>query len=122
LSFGFISFGQEQPCPKCIVCGQKLAKEAMVPSKLKRHLHAKYSYLCNKQTKYFKRFTANQTCQDKQWTKITTISDKAQEASYAAAQIVAKKIKSCTIAVPVILPPCCQIVILCLVRNMKKIF
>jgi hypothetical protein len=78
----------------------------MVPSKLKRHLHTKHSYLCKKPTEDVKRFIANQTHQAKQWAKITTISDKAQEA----------------IAESVILPACCQIVILCIVRNMKKIF
>jgi transposase len=48
LSFGFISSGEEErPRPKC-VRGEKLANQAMVPSKLKRHLHTKHSYLCEK--------------------------------------------------------------------------
>jgi DNA topoisomerase VI subunit B len=40
---------------------------------------------------YFKRLIADKTRQAKQRTKITIISDKAQEASYAVARIVAKK-------------------------------
>lgn len=90
LSFRFISSGEQQPRPRCIVCGGKSAKQDMVPSKLKRHLHTKHSHLCEKPNEYFKRFIADRTCQAKQ-TKITTISDKAQEASYGITKIVAKK-------------------------------
>jgi hypothetical protein len=63
----------------------------MVPSKLKRHLHTQHSHLCKKPTEYFKRLIADQTCQAKQGIKITTISDKAQEESYAIAKIVTEK-------------------------------
>jgi hypothetical protein len=48
LSFGFISSGEEQPRLKCVVCGEKLANQAMVPSKPKRHLRTKHSHLCEK--------------------------------------------------------------------------
>jgi hypothetical protein len=67
------------------------------------------SHLSEKPNEPFKRLTADQTRQAKQTTKIT-ISDKAQEASYAVAEIVAKKMKSHTIAQSVILPACCKIV------------
>jgi hypothetical protein len=91
LSLRFISFGEKHSHPMCVVCGEKLANQAMVPSKLKRHIHTKHSHLCEKQIQYFKRLTADQTRQAKWWTKITTISDKAQEASNVIAKIVAKK-------------------------------
>jgi hypothetical protein len=68
----------------------------MNPSKLKRHLPTKSSHLCEKPTEHFKRLIANQIRQAKHRTKITTISDKAQEASCAVAEIVAKKMKSQT--------------------------
>jgi hypothetical protein len=48
LSFGLILSGEEQPRPKCVVCGEKLANQAVVPSRLKRHLHTKHSHLCEK--------------------------------------------------------------------------
>ena len=54
LSFGLISSGEE-PRPKCVVCGEKLANQAMVPIKLKRHLYTKHSHLCEKPTEYFKK-------------------------------------------------------------------
>jgi hypothetical protein len=50
LSFGLISSGEEQPCPKFVVYGEKLANQAMVPSKLKRHLHTKGSHISQKPT------------------------------------------------------------------------
>jgi hypothetical protein len=103
------SFKLEDPRPKCVVCGEKLANQAMVKSKLKRHLRTKHSHLCKKPTAHFKRLTADQTRQTKQWTKIRTISDKAEEASYAVTEIVAKKITSHTIAESVILPACCKV-------------
>jgi hypothetical protein len=59
LSFGFISSGEEQPHSKCVVCGEKLANQAMVPSKLEKHLHLKHSHLCEKPTEYFKRLIAD---------------------------------------------------------------
>jgi hypothetical protein len=54
LSFGFISSSEEQPHPKCVVCSEKLANQAMVPSKLKS-LHTNHSHLCEKPSEYFKK-------------------------------------------------------------------
>jgi hypothetical protein len=94
----------------CVVCGEKLANQAMVPSKMKRYLHTKHSHLCEKLTEYFKRLIADQTQQAKQWTNITTNSDKAQEARNATAKTVAKRMKSHMIVESVILPAYCIIV------------
>jgi hypothetical protein len=57
--------------------------------------------LCKKSTAYFKRLISDQTHQNKQWTKSTTISDSAQEASYALLKVL-QEIKSRTIAESVI--------------------
>lgn len=70
------------------VCGEKLANQAMV---LKDNLHMKHLHLCEKPIEYFKWLIADQICQAEQWTKITTIFHKAQEASYAIGKIIAKK-------------------------------
>jgi hypothetical protein len=59
---------------------------------------------------YFKRLVADQTHQAKWWTKITTISDKAQEACNTVAEIVARRMKSHTISESLILPPCYKII------------
>jgi hypothetical protein len=91
LSFRFISSGEQLPHPKCVLCGDELANQVMVASELKRHFHTKHSHLCKKPTEYFKRFIDVHICQAKEQTKITTITDKAQEASYGSAKIMAKK-------------------------------
>jgi hypothetical protein len=111
-SFGFNLTAEEQPLPKCVVCGENLGNQDMVPSKLKRHYHTKHSHLYKKSIEYFKRLTADQTRQTKQRNKITIISEESQEASYTVVQIVKKKkkIKSHTIAESIILPACCKIV------------
>jgi hypothetical protein len=90
LSFRSSSSGEEQPRPKCVVSCEKLANQAMAPSELKRHLHTNHSHLCEKPIEYFKRLTTDQTRQATQWSKITTIFDKVQEAMYDVAKIVEK--------------------------------
>jgi hypothetical protein len=64
----------------------------MVPSKQKKHFHTKHSHLCEKPIEYLKRLAADQTRQAKQWTRIITISDRIQEASYSVAEIMEKKL------------------------------
>jgi hypothetical protein len=45
LSFGFISSGEEQPRPKCVLCDVNLANQAMVPSELKTPSHKALTFM-----------------------------------------------------------------------------
>lgn len=110
LSFGFTSSGGEEPKPQCLICSEQLSNEAMVPSKLKRHLVTKHAFAAKKPVEYFKRLLLNQSAQASTFTKLSSVSEKAQEASYVVAELIAKKMKSHTTAESIILPACCEIV------------
>lgn len=56
LNFEFTFIGPEnRPVPQCVVCGEKLSKESMVPSKLKRYLYTKHNHPSRKDEIYFSR-------------------------------------------------------------------
>ena len=78
----------------------------MVPAKLKRHFSTNHSHLSNKTVDYFRRLLDSQQKERKAFKRKVTISDKAQEASYLVAELVAKKMKSHTIAESLIMPAC----------------
>ena len=64
LKFGFSWSGDvAQPCPLCVVCGEKMANESMVPSKLQRHFTTKHSCLQDKDLNYFQRLLQQQSKQ-----------------------------------------------------------
>ncbi len=105
LVIGFTRTGEDFPLPLCIVYGKKLANTAMAPAKLKRHFTTNNSHLSNKTVDYFRKLLDSQQKQRKFFEKVI-ISDKAQEASYLVAELVAKKIKTRTIAENLIMPAC----------------
>ena len=54
MKFGFSWSGDvAQPCPLCVVCGEKMANESMVPNKLQRHFTTKHSFLQDKDLNHF---------------------------------------------------------------------
>ncbi|XP_068232182.1 SCAN domain-containing protein 3-like [Palaemon carinicauda] len=111
LSFGFFWCGDEvTPMPLCVICGDKLANEAMIPSKSKRHLTPKHNHLANKPRSYFEGLLSEQKQQSAMLSKKVKVADKAQEASYLVAELVVKSMKPHTIAETLILPACSAIV------------
>ena len=97
------------PSPLYIVCEEKLDNSAMARAKLKWYLIIKHPELSGINEQNFDRKLAFNKRKFSMFVKKFKLGDKAQEASYAVAEIVASKIKSHTIAETVILPACQQI-------------
>ena len=111
LKFGFHWTGETQiPSPLCVVCGQTLSNEAMVPSKMKRHLTTNHPNLQTKNVDYFQRLLESNARQSQLFKKTVTVSEKAELASYEVAEIIALKSKSHVLAESVILPACKRMV------------
>ena len=111
LELGFTWSGDELcPNPKCLVCGEELSNEAMLPSKLTRHFSTKHKHLSGKSVDYFKRLLDSLQKQRTTFVKKFKISDRAQKASYLVAEIIAKDMKPHTIAETLIRPACAAIV------------
>ncbi|KAL7637467.1 UNVERIFIED_CONTAM: hypothetical protein RMT77_012195 [Armadillidium vulgare] len=121
LKFDFSWSGDvNRPSPLCVVCGEKLSNESMVPSKLQRHFTSKHSSLQDKELNYFERLVEQQSKQRNVFTKIMTVSERAQRASIEVAEIIALKSKSHTLAESVILPACKKMVKSMLGENAEK--
>jgi len=54
---------EDQPFPLCVICGEKMPNEGMVPRKLKRHFTTKHSHLQNKNLNYFQRLLEQESKQ-----------------------------------------------------------
>lgn len=111
IKFGFSSVeiaGSIQP--HCIICRETLSNETMVPSKLQRHLQTRHSNYAEKSVDFFKRMQIDNKKQNIFMNSATTVSRRAQEASYNVAKLVAKAKKPHIIAESLILPSCIEIV------------
>ena len=92
--------------PLCVVCGQKLSIEAMVPSKLKRHCITNHFNVQIKTIVYFQRLLQANSRQSKYFRKQWPCHKRVQSASYEVAEIIALKSESHEPAESVILPAC----------------
>ena len=104
------SGGKNCSIPNCIQSGEKISNAAMVSSELKWHFLSKHQNLQGKSNEYFKRLINQQTKQATQFEKKIKVPEKAQQASYKVAEIVAQQIKAHTIAESLILPACLAVV------------
>lgn len=104
LKFGFITSESDNSIPFCLLCSATLSNEAMVPSKLSRHLETKHPEHRNKPKDYFEKIRSNLQKQSKKLKSFCSVSDNAQLASYKIAQLLAKKKKPHADAENIILP------------------
>jgi len=95
ICFGFTWNGDTDcPLPVIVVCGEKLSNEAMVRSKMKRHITTKHLGESLKTQLYFERLLNSNKNTASSMKKRVTISDKALEASFIVAELIAKNINS----------------------------
>ncbi|XP_057191418.1 SCAN domain-containing protein 3-like [Triplophysa rosa] len=102
LELGFIQSSDGRP--KCVVCLQVLANEAMKPAKLKRHLMTKHPGLKDKTMDFFRLKSEEYMLQKTRLVNLATTSEKAQRASYLVAQRIAKSKKPHSIGQELLLP------------------
>ena len=108
---GFIASGQEEKqVPECIICGEKLSHESMVPSKLNRHFLSKHSHLKGKNPAFFERMLREQKQTGMKFHKTMTVPEKALECSFIVSQMIAKQLKSHDIGEKLIKPACLEMV------------
>lgn len=111
VSYGFTYCGDEScPTPKCLVCGETLGNNAMVPSKLIRHLTTKHPSVAQKDKAYFQRLKDQSKKQVNLMSSSFKTSDKAQKASYVIANMLVKAKKPHSLAETLILPVCKEVV------------
>ncbi|GFT09902.1 zinc finger BED domain-containing protein 5 [Nephila pilipes] len=121
IKYGFSWCGDETaPRPQCIICGDQLSNESMIPSKLKRHLYSSRPSCANKDKQYFKRCLEQNKKQKEFMKSVVTVSEKALEASYHVAKLIARQKKPHTVGETLIKPACMEIIRLTLGPNEVK--
>jgi len=107
LDFGFTFVDQDGiQKPLCVVCGEVLSNQVMVPSKMQRHMDTKHSNLRGKNRIYFQQLLDGQKKQSNMFTKVHLANDMAQEASFHVTQLVAKSMKPHNVVESLIMPAC----------------
>ena len=105
IKYGFVMMESEgNQVPFCLICNKILSNEALVPSKLKRHLDSKHPGVGSKQIEYFESHAAQQKKQAKKLKTFMRLPEKGLIASYKVAHLLAKRKKAHTEAETVIAP------------------
>ena len=121
LQYGFTWTGDSTlPQPLCLVCGAKLANEAMVPNKLKRHLDRQHFTLKERSMAFFSRLLDQPAKQIQLMSDYTSISYKSMEASFLVSQLIAQCKQPRTIAESLVTPCCGETVLSMLCENSAK--
>jgi hypothetical protein len=94
------------PIPLCLICVKRLTIATMAPAKVKRHLSTNHNHITSKNADYFKRLLDSQNKQNRAFVSKVPVSEKAQEANYLVAELIAQKRKSHTVGENLIMPAC----------------
>ncbi len=93
----------------CILYGEKLCNDAMVPSRLKQHFTSKHSHLNGKNIDYFRRLLDEEKYRGVKFTKKLMVFERALEASFVISHMIAKNMKAHTIGESLLEPACEEI-------------
>ena len=105
LNFGFsCTMVNNEQRPICVICSNILANDSFKPVKLKRHLNTKHPEHVNKGIDFFTIHEKYQKDAVKSITKYTTVSSKAQRASFEVSLLIAKTMNSYNIGEKLVLP------------------
>ena len=105
IKYGFVASGSyDHQLPLCIICNLSLSNEALVPSKLSRHLETNHESLKDKPKAYFENLLLQKDIEAKRFNKYMKLPEKGLVASYKVAHLLAKRKKAHTDAESVIAP------------------
>ena len=95
IGYGIIPWGpEEDSLPFCLICNSALSNEALIASKLKRHLETKHPAVKEQPQEYFENIRAQQNKQAKKFTTYLKLPQKGLIASYKVAQLPVKRKKA----------------------------
>ncbi|XP_027255119.1 zinc finger MYM-type protein 6 isoform X2 [Cricetulus griseus] len=107
IKFGFIiCSGSKESSPRaqCVICGEILPRESVMPVSLSNHLKAKHSELENKPVDFFEEKSLEMECQDSPLNKCLLVEESLVKASYLIAFQIAARKKPFSIAEELIKP------------------
>ena len=95
VKYGFVASGSDDhQLPLCIICNLTLSNEALVPSKLSRHLETNQESLKDKPKAYFENLVLQKDKKAKRFNKYMKLPERGLVASYKVAHLLAKRKKA----------------------------
>ncbi|XP_051027117.1 zinc finger MYM-type protein 6 isoform X1 [Acomys russatus] len=107
IKFGFIIHSgskESSPRPQCVICGEILPSESVMPISLCNHLKTKHSELENKPVDFFEEKSLEMECQNSSLRKCLLVEESLVKASYLIAFQIAARKKPFSVAEELIKP------------------
>ena len=105
IKYDFVASGSDDhQLPLCIICNRTLSNEALVPSKLSRHLETNHESLKDKPKAYFEDLVLQKDKEAKRFNKYIKLLERGLVASYKVAHLLAKRKKAHTDTKSVVAP------------------